>query len=328
MHLPKEYDVFALDIAEPSYHDENIHFTKLDLRRKNEIEDFFRSFEGECHSLINLAAYYDFSNQSSDNYSKLIETLPTLFSLFLSVKSEHAKFIQASSMAAIKPCLPGEKLSSSDERLTPWRYPDFKVSCENILREIKTEDSYVELVLAAIYSDYAELVPLYQLLMVQKNFGINRFFYPGKLDRGLTYLHIDDAVDFFLRLLELEHIPPRLLVGEDEAYPHGKIFKACDEFLYGFRIPKIPVPKSVAEIGASVLLKLNPNEFIQPWMIALSDEYFSFDMSDTKKATGWKAQHYLGDKITTILKNMKDNDRDFQERNKKRPWRKDHWKQL
>ena len=48
-------------------------------------------------------------------------------------------------------------------------------------------------------------------------------------------------------------------------------------------------------------------------MIALSDEYFSFDMSDTKKATGWKAQHYLGDKITI----HEDNDEDFQERNKK-----------
>lgn len=326
--LAKKYEVYAIDIVKPSSDAGDINFIQLDLRNKKEIKAFFDGFEGECYSLINLAAYYDFSNKPSENYTRLIESLPTLFNCFQSIKSPDAKFIQASSMAAIKPCLPGEKITSDGERLAPWRYPEFKIFCENTLRDMDSDGSYVEVVLAAIYSDYAELVPLYQLLMVQKNCGINRFFYPGKLDRGLTYLHINDAVDFFMHLLDLENPPSRILVGEDEAYSHGEIFRVSDEFLYGFKIPKFPVPKFIAKIGSKVLLKLNPNEFIQPWMIALSDEYFSFDMSETKRQTGWKAKHYIGKKMDTILTNMKNDAQVFEERNKLRPWTKKHWKQL
>ena len=207
--MVENFDVYGLDVAEPSFDDESFKFSKVDLRKKSEIESFFNDFDSECCGLINLAAYYDFSNEPSDNYSKLIECLPVLFDKFLSVKSKDAKFIQASSMAAIKPCLPGEKITSGGERLAPWKYPEFKVQCENTLRKLSKDTNYVEAVLAAIYSDYAELVPLYQLLMVQKNFGINRFFYPGKLDRGLTYLHIDDAVKFFIHLLGVKKIRPK-----------------------------------------------------------------------------------------------------------------------
>ena len=326
--MVENFDVYGLDVAEPSFDDESFKFSKVDLRKKSEIESFFNDFDSECCGLINLAAYYDFSNEPSDNYSKLIECLPVLFDKFLSVKSKDAKFIQASSMAAIKPCLPGEKITSGGERLAPWKYPEFKVQCENTLRKLSKDTNYVEAVLAAIYSDYAELVPLYQLLMVQKNFGINRFFYPGKLDRGLTYLHIDDAVKFFIHLLGVKNPPKRVLVGENEAYPHGEIFKACDKFLYGFSIPKIPVPKFAAKIGAKVLLKLNPEEFIHPWMINLSDEYFSFEMNETKESTGWQAEQYIGENINKILKHMKDDEGEFTKKNTVRPWRGDHWKQL
>ena len=103
-------------------------------------------------------------------------------------------------------------------------------------------------------------------------------------------------------------------MGENEAYPHGEIFKACDKFLYGFSIPKIPVPKFAAKIGAKVLLKLNPEEFIHPWMINLSDEYFSFEMNETKESTGWRAEQYIGENINKMLKHMKDDEGEFTKR--------------
>ena len=80
--LAENYTVIGIDITPPEYEHKNFNFQEIDLRVASQIDDFFANFTGKCHGLINLAAYYDFWNLPSDNYSGLLDSLPNLFKGF------------------------------------------------------------------------------------------------------------------------------------------------------------------------------------------------------------------------------------------------------
>ncbi len=78
----------------------------------------------------------------------------------------------------------------------------------------------IQLVLAGVYSDCAELVPLYQQLRRVAAGSIESMLYPGMTNRGLTYVHRDDAIEAFALAVEcfrgVHDERVRLMIGEPE----------------------------------------------------------------------------------------------------------------
>lgn len=328
--LSKSHEIAALDLVpvDNANLNPNIHQFELDLGNGESIAHFFRSHPRPISGLINLAAFYSFSNKPSVHYQRLLSGLPYLAQEFSRLKTGTACFIQASSMACLEPLPPGMLLNNESPSVARWEYPKFKRDSEEILRSVLKCERYVELVLAAVYSEFCELVPLYKFLSAHRNLSLHRWFYPGNADRGLTYIHVDDVAAAFKAQLETLSTTRRLLIGEYEPTTYRTIAQIMDLELYGFVIPKLKVPKWFAKLGAFVLSKIFKRSFYQPWMIDLADEHYCFDLQAAKDQLSWQPTQLLARTLPSMVKKMKENSRLWDSINERRPWSDDDWPQL
>jgi nucleoside-diphosphate-sugar epimerase len=328
--LSKSHEIAALDLIpvnDPNLN-QNLNQFELDLGNGESIAHFFRIHPRPIAGLINLAAFYSFSNKPSVHYQRLLRGLPSLAEQFVRLRTEDACFIQASSMACLEPLPLGMLLNNQSPSVARWEYPKFKRDSEEILRSALKFEHYVELVLAAVYSDFCELVPLYKFLSAHRNLSLQRWFFPGNADRGLTYIHVDDVAAAFKAQLESQSTKRRLLIGEYEPTTYKTIAQIMDVELYGFVIPKLKVPKWVAKFGAFVLSKIFKRSFYQPWMIDLVDEHYCFDLQAAKEQLNWQPTRSLTRTLPLMVEKLKKNSRLWDSINERRPWSDDDWPQL
>ena len=320
-----KFEVVGLDIRSVPTTPAQVECFQVDLGDPKQIREFFSNLDRPLDGLINLAAYYDFNNGPSIYYDNLLNGLPALAEGFQQNRSENAVFVQASSMAALAPVEPGKRQTADSPSEDRWAYPRFKMKSEEILRKCLHPHELVEFVLAAVYSDFCELVPLYHFIENHRGYGAKRWVYPASLDRGLTYLHIDDCVEAFLTQLEQPHRAGRLLIGEPEPTTYRHISTAADQAFHGRSFPKIPAPKWTVKLGAKFLGSVSKNEFYQSWMIDMADEHYAFDLTSTRDLLGWSPSHYLQAELPNLLSNATSNSAAWHARNLQRPWHRNHW---
>ena len=342
----KDYDVLAVDNKKPekNFDKETSVFQlySVDLRDSKSIQRFWKQiepFHQEIEAIIHLAAYYDFSNKPHPNYLKLQSGLKILLNLMEKDLPKSCSFISASSMASFRSTVPGMPLTEHSPRSLAWEYPKSKVFNEAIIDNFKTKKVKVHLILAAVYSDFCELVPLYQSIELLRSKKIQSYFYPGPLKSGLTYLHITDAGKAFEEALsfskkaKIKNLADqnkknnhRFLIGEERAFTYEDIHRKVTlyfnkKFKYIFRITKF-----VASIGYLILWPLSffqkRSSFIKLWMIPFSGEHFEFDLKVSKKELNWKPQKLIHEEFPSILEKAKTNKDKWHELNQKRPWKR------
>jgi len=325
--LAANFEIAALDISPPSevIHRPNVDFFRIDLGDPKAVVNFFEQNSRPILGLINLAAYYNFLNTHSIHYQRLKDGLVELSRAFKQLKVEHGCFIQASSMACLNPVSVGTLIDSSAQSYPRWEYPKFKKESEDILRKELCDEHYVEMVIAGVYTDFCELVPLYQFIDAHLKFKIQRFFYPGDGQQGLTYVHIDDVCEALQRQLFAPRRSRRLLLGESEATTYKQIADIVDSEFLGFGLPKIRVTKWLARFGAYCISKFSRKSFYQPWMIDFSDEHYQFDLSATLEQFGWQPSRRLKDELPTIVQRALEQPVEWAKLNGKRPWHEGDW---
>ncbi len=328
--LSAEFDIAALDIVPPASQPVHtgVNFFRVDLGDPTSIRAFFDEHPRPILGFVNLAAYYNFSNRPSVHYERLKQGLVELAVCYKRLKTPTSRFIQASSMACLEPVPNGKLIEAHAQSYPRWEYPKFKKDSEDILRRELAGENYVEMVLGAVYTDFCELVPLYQFLECHLRCRIQRWFYPGDGNQGLTYIHIDDVCTAFQRQLSAVVRHRRLLVGESKATTYRQIGIIADTELYGFPIPKIRVPKFFARFGALILSRLRNKEFYQPWMIEFADEHYQFNLNATREQLNWMPEHELKNDLPSMIHRAKKNATEWKNLNSKRPWHEDDWTQL
>ncbi|MFB6375783.1 MAG: hypothetical protein ABEN55_22330 [Bradymonadaceae bacterium] len=179
-------------------------------------------------------------------------------------------------MAALAPTEPGDPLDADSPRSGGWAYPSHKRDAEDRLESADLPHPRVELVLAGVYSKWCELVPLYHQIERVARGSMQPRLYPGPVDRGLTYVHVDAAADAFLRAVETfagDGGLHRLLVGEDRPVTYRQINRAAGRAFDRRAMPISRVPAPLARTGALLLLWLGllrgAPPFIRPWMVIL-----------------------------------------------------------
>lgn len=326
-YLNEDYDLICVDIQASHAPLKNENWKNLDVTKADDMELLFSSLDRPLSGLIHLAWYYDFSNQPHERYEAAVATLPKLVDLFSKSSYGKAPFIFASSMASLAPTTPGVKQTADSKRSEAWQYPASKVRGENKLRAMTIEQPIIELVLAGVYSDFCELVPLYQSIERIRNGSFQGLFFPGRTDRGLTYVHIDDAIDA-IRLCLTIHFPNsskihRLLIGESTPVTNQLIFDEASKTFKRSKMPKMYIPPQLAKLGASMMTLIDPRSFIQPWMIPFAEEHFEFDLSQTTKTIGWTPQKSLAFELPKMLSLAQTQTDEWLLRNNRRPWRRD-----
>lgn len=318
------YELICLDIRSSS--------DPIDLGDCEAVEKFWKEFPQERASkvagVLYFAAYYDFTNHPNPQYLRLQEGLKVFLKGFSLQCPKTAPFVFASSMAALAPTLPGHALTPESPKAGLWQYPKSKIACEKILDDSSIDQPIVQLVTAGVYSDQCELVPLFNWIESARKNILERTFFPGNPHRGLTFVHLNEAVEAYLLAVEKIKEPKkrvRLLLGEEKPLTFFEIRGLVLKTWLGISDwPLIRLPKSLVWLGAWVLSWLaklqGKRRFVQPWMIPFAEEHFEFDLSATKKELSWFPKKYLGNELPKILEWAKSHEGKWLSINRKRPW--------
>ena len=286
-----------------------------------------RLADRDLAAIIDLVAHYDFRNQPDPRYDRVITGLEHLLDRIGESVAPDVPFLYASSMAAMAPTEPGELLEPDSPRAGGWAYPRHKLDAEEVIESADIPHPRAELVLAAVYSDWCELVPLYQQIERVARQPLRSFAYPGPTDRGLTYVHVDDAADAFLRATDALHGDTglhRLLIGEERPVTYRHINDAAHRaFGHGER-PILRVPNVLARLGAwlfALFASLRGRRaFLRPWMVDFAGEHFEFDLTATRDQLGWTPDGYLGDRLDRICERAAIHRDIWHQKNEARPW--------
>ncbi len=277
--------------------------------------------------VIHLTAYYDFRNEPDERYTRLEHTFPRLLRGLDALLPKGAPILHSSSMAAMEPTEPGTPLSPSSPRIGSWAYPKHKLAMERIIESCDLQRPVAELVLAGVYSDRGELVPLFQQIERLRRRRPEALFFPGNTDRGLTYVHVDDVADAFERALNKLRDQTgvhRLLIGEASAVTYREIHERASQEFHGYHLPLVWVPRLVASTGAGVLGwagdRIGKRRFLRPWMVQYAGEHFEFELAPTESSIGWKPQVRLSERLSAILHFAKNQPNDWLTVNQARPW--------
>lgn len=321
-----EYDLICIDLLPAPLLLAGERWYQIDATDTQALEELFRGLQKPLSGLIHLAWYYDFSNLPHPRYQAAVDGVVALVEIFGRNAKLDAPFIFASSMAAMAPTTPGVKQTPESPRSEAWQYPASKVQGERALRTVAIAQPIVEFVLAGVYSDFCELVPLFQSIERIRLGNFQSWFFPGRTDRGLTYVHVADVVRAMYCALGASYpksqVIHRLLVGEATAVTNQEIFSATCAAFHRRRVPILKVPPVLAKFGAHVTGLINQENFVQPWMIAFAEEHFEFDLSRTLQVIGWTPAKQLLDTLPTMLSLASRDTNEWLLRNERRPWRR------
>jgi nucleoside-diphosphate-sugar epimerase len=337
-HLAPSYRLLSVDIrpgrpirthVAGQAREETLFQTDLgDVAQVNELFDALDPQELErLRGIVHLAAHYDFKNQPDARYERLHRAFPHLLRRIEQAVPAGVPLVYASSMASLAPTEPGRALTEHSPRLGAWMYPAYKIQAEDQLRSADLDRPVVEVVLAAVYSNVCELVPLFKQIELVRSRSFEKYFYPGPVDRGLTYVHVAEvsrALDLAMERFFGAPGMHRFLVGQDSPVTYDEIHSRASRAFYGHELPLKRIPRSLAYVGAKVMQVgdqlLGKRRFIQPWMIEFAGEHFEFDLSHTKQVLGWAPSRSLHEDLDRILEWAAYHPDVWLEVNEKRPW--------
>ena len=278
-----------------------------------EIHRFWKEIAADhknIKAIIHLAAYYDFENNPNKKYAALQDGLSELLALFEKDCPQSAVFIFASSMAAISPTEPGVKQTANQPKLGAWQYPRSKIKNEEILDNFKTDKRIIQLVLAGVYTDYCELVPLFNFILVR---GKSISFFTPAPKPGDSYVHLSDVGTAFKQAVvqndqqKLTTQRLRLLIGEEAPFTYQQIHEKTAHTFFGKKLPIIRIPKLFAAVGLVFVRAykklIAQRHFIKHWMIPFTGEHFEFDIMKLNKPLNGNPRHAL--KLTCFYKTQK-----------------------
>ncbi|MGH2369780.1 MAG: hypothetical protein ACRDI2_16490, partial [Chloroflexota bacterium] len=122
--------------------------------------------------------------------------------------------------------------------------------------------------------------------------------YPGDINHGQAFLHLDDLIDAIEKSVERRADLPAettLLVGEPETMSYGELQRELGRLIHGEEWETRQIPKPLAKAGAWVLdnAPLVEEPFIKSWMVDRADDHYALDITRARHTLGWEPKHTL-----------------------------------
>lgn len=233
------------------------------------------AYGGRIASVVHLAAYYDLSGDPSPLYEQI--TVRGTERLLQHLKAfQVEQFIFTSTMLVHAPTKPGHPINESGPIDPRWAYPLSKVETEALIREQHGDIPIVLLRLAGVYDDKCRNAFLSQQIARIHERQFLSHLYPGDIERGQAFVHLVDAGEAILRLIEKRKELPTvvpLLLGEPETLSYDEIQHTVGRLLHGEDWKTREIPKALAKTGTWIEGELLQEEpFIRPWMVDFADD--------------------------------------------------------
>ena len=275
-------------------------------------------------SVVHLAAYYNFSGESSPKYDQV--TVQGTGRLLRALQNfDVDQFVFSSTMLVHAPSPPGGKITEDSPLEPKWPYPESKVNTEKIVHAERGKIRAVILRIAGVYDDRCHSIPIAHHIQRIYERQLTSHFFPGDVSQGRqSFVHLDDLVDAIARVVDSRGKlgdDATLLIGEPEAMSFEELQEELGCRIHGKEWDTIKVPQVVAETGAWVQEKLpgGPEPFIRPWMVPLAEDDYVLDIGRARRIIGWEPRHTLRQTIPKMVDALKANPLKWYRENKLKP---------
>lgn len=310
--LKEQYPVVGFDVASPKEEMPDVDWIHCDLTDDHAVEEALTQLRerhgGRLTSVIHLAAYYDFAGEPSPLYNDL--TVAGTRRLLRGLQSfDVDQFVFSSTLLVMKPTSPGESLTEESSCEAEWEYPQSKLQTERVIAEERGEIPAVILRIAGAYDEDCQSIPIAQQIRRIYEGELQSHFFPGNLEHGQSFVHLDDLAACFLPVIARRDklgAYEIFLVGEPDVVSYGELQNMIGQQLYGTRWATMRIPKTVAKAGAWAEEKLGQETFIKPWMIDMADSHYPVDISKAKQLLDWQPRHVLRETLPEMLQRLKD----------------------
>jgi nucleoside-diphosphate-sugar epimerase len=314
--LSANYKVVGLDVKRPEKGIAGADFFECDMTKDQSVAQAMASvrekYGHRLASVVHLAAYYDFSGAPSPLYRTLtVEGTRRLLRTLRGFDVE--QFVFSSTLLVMQPVedeggviTERSPIEAEDET---WDYPRSKLKAERVIREERGEIPAVILRIAAVYDEDCHSIPIAQQISRIYEKRLESYFFPGDSDHGQAFVHLDDLIDCFRKVIELRHeLDPYevFLIAEPDVMSYAELQDCIGELVHGEDWPTIRIPKLVAKAGAWAQEKLLGEEtFIKPWMVDLADTHYPVEIERARKRLGWEPKHRLRGTLKEMIARLK-----------------------
>jgi len=280
----------------------NLRWYQIDLADAVALRDVFGEIRrwGGARALVHLAAYYDCTGEPNPEYERT-NVRATRLVLENSKDLGLRRFIFSSSIAACPFSSPGHPITEDTPPDGKHVYAVSKRAGEEMLREHAAYFPTCSVRFAALFSDWCQYPPLYSFLETWLSERWKGRILGGRGESAIPFLHVRDATDFVLRLLErLDDLEREevLLASTDGATSHNQLYETAIACHFGEKRQAIRVPRWLCGPGIRTLdlagRLLGDRPFERPWMARYVDRSLEIDASRTRQKLGWSPRSSLG----------------------------------
>jgi len=261
-------------------------------------------------SVIHLAAYFDLTGEPDPRYEAV--TIRGTERLLSALKAfEVEQFVFVSTMLAHAPTRHGEPIDESSPLATkPLPYRQSKIRTEQLIRDQHGDIPVVLVRPAGVYDDMGHSAFLANQIARIYERQITSHIYPGSLETGQPWLHLDDLVEGLLRIVlrraELPRVWP-VLLAESEAIGVDDMQRTLGRLIHDEAWETREIPKSAAKAGAWMQSDLLDDEpFIRSWMVDIADDHYEVDTGRARRTLDWMPLHSLRETLPRIVAALKD----------------------
>jgi len=311
--LARDHAVMVFDQQCPPHLRAGVECVAVDLTSDDSVHaalERVRSGHGDhIASVIHLAAYFDLEGKPHPDYERV--TVRGTERLLRELQAFRVdQFVFASTMLVHAPAPPGQRIdedSPLDAASLPYR--ESKIRTERLIHERRGNVPVVIVRPAGVYDDGGHAVFIaHQIARIYER-KLNSRVYPGNLDTGQPYLHLDDLVEAFALIVRRrEGLPPELplLLAEPETPTFRQLQDEIGRLVHGHAWKTMEIPQAVAMLGASLEEKvLDEDPFIRPWMVKSASDHYEIDISRAERWLGWRPRHSLRSTLPKIVEALK-----------------------
>ena len=259
-------------------------------------------------SFVHLAAYFDLTGEPNPKYDEV--TVKGTGRLLEALQDfDIDQFVFVSTMLVHAPIRGGGLIDETSPLDTDLPYRESKVRTEQLIRETRGDINAVLVRPAGVYDDEGHSAFLAQQIARIYEKRPSARVYPGDLDTGQPYLHLEDLLDGIERIVDRRSELPSewpVLLGEDDVMSYGELQKSLGRLIHDEDWTTRTVPKGLAKTGAWVENEvLGEETFIRPWMVDISDDHYELDLSNARERLDWTPQHRLRTALPRIVEGLK-----------------------
>lgn len=303
----QEVDCVAIDLGS----EESVHRALTEVRKR---------YGERIISIIHLAAYFDFTGQANPKYEEVnvkgTQRLLRYLQFF-----EVEQFVYASTMLVHAPTVPGQPINEDWPVQPKWPYPESKARAEKTVLEHHGNIPTVILRIAGVYTDHCHSPTLAHQIQRIYEKQLLSYLLPGNPYHGQSFVHLDDLVDVFPRLIERRGQLPNtltLLIGEPVTVSYDELQDTIGHLIHDVNDwETYQVAKPAAKTGAWLQNKLedivpdvidNGKEpFVKPFMIDLAEDHYELDISRARSYLGWTPQHSIRSTLPIMIEALQAN---------------------